>query len=368
MICARHGLRWRVFLKRRLSRLKQILCFLFVFFVGFLGFLLFRRLKIPTSGLLGSIFATGILNAAGYYPEFEIGTFSFLAKAATGVMLGRRINRELFVHIKDIAAYVLLVSIGMLVVSLVTGYTIYYMLPDVSLATALIGGAAGGIAEMTAFGISMKEDVVTILFMQLLRVLFAIMLSHWIALLVGKAVPGKNAKPQLRINTKILYFYRSDYVLLAGVAFLGAWLFNTLKVPNGIMMGAMLASGFLAVFIRKTYRFGLKASYAVQISLGLIIGQYVTPEVIGGLQRFLLPGLASVIVTLTGSVTIALILNKVSPLDAVTCVLCTSPAGLTQIAFISEEMGADPLTTSIFQVCRLVSIIAFYPWIVQAIV
>ena len=347
--------------------MENIYRFFFVFFVGFLGFLISRRLKIPTPAIIGSIFATGILNAAGYYPEIKMEKFSLLVKIATGVMLGKEINRSFFRHIKNIAAYVLLFTAGMFAASVATGYTIYY-LSDVSLATALVGGASGGIIGMVTFGMSIRADAVPILFMQIFRLILAVTLYPWIALLVGKAVPGKTTKPRLQSSAEDLFSWKYDYVFLMGTAFLGAWLFDTLEVPNGIIIGPMLLCGLLSVCIRKTYKFSPKVRYTVQIALGVIMGQSVTPDVAGELHRLIFPALVSSVVMLAGSMLLAAILYKITSMDVVTCILCTSPVGLSQIVFISDEMGADGLTTSIFQICRVLSIITFYPWIVTAIV
>ena len=346
-------------------RLEHLRGFLFVFFIGFLGFLLFRRLKVPIPSFLGSFVATGALNLAGYFPEFDIRVFSFLARASTGAFLGKQINRGFLVHVKGIAVYVLVSTVGALAISLITGFTIY-SLSDVSLSTALIGGANGGIAEMTAFGMSLQEDVVTILFMLIFRLIFAVMSSYWVVLFISKMIPGRTATARLK-PAEESFFRKREYVLLAGVALLGAWLLEALKVPNGVMLGAMLACGLLAVCIRKTYRFELKARHATLITLGVIMGRNITPDVVGELHRLILPGLVSAIVSLVCCTILALILYKISPMDIVTCVLCTSPAGLSQIVFLSEEMGADSLTTSIFQACRLFSIVAFYPWIIIAL-
>jgi len=347
--------------------LEQLLNFFFVFFIGFLGFLLFSRLKVPVPGFLGSFFATGALNIAGYYPEFNVKTVSFLAQAATGVMIGRQINREFFTNVKGISVSILIASAGMLVLSLVTGYTVY-ILSDAPLTTALIGGAMGGIAEMTTFGVSMGAEPVTILFMLIFRLVIAVASSYWVVLFISRMIPGKIAKPLSKHSGGELYFRKRDYVPLAGVAFAGAWLFRALGVPNGVMLGAMLFCGVLSVCIRRTYKFEMSIRHITLIALGLAIASNVTQDVVGELHRLLLPGLISSLVSLAGSTLVALILYKTSPMDIVTCVLCTSPAGLTQATFLSEEMGADSLTTSIFQSCRLLGIIAFYPWIVIAIV
>ena len=346
--------------------MEQLFNFFFVFFIGFLGFLLFSRLRVPVAGFLGSFFATGILNIAGYYPYFNVKIVSFLAQAATGVMIGRQINREFFAHVKGVSVSILTASVGMVAVSLATGYTIY-ILSDASLSTALLGGAMGGIAEMTTFGVSLGAEPVTILFMLIFRLLIAITSSYWVVLFISRMIPGKTAKELPRRCDKESYFRKRDYVILAGTAFAGAWFFSALGIPNGVMLGAMLFCGILSVCIRKTYKFDMGARHVTLIALGLAIASNVTPDVVGELHRLLLPGLASSLVSLVGSTLVALILYKTSPMDIVTCVLCTSPAGLTQSTFLSEEMGADSLTTSIFQSCRMFSIIAFYPWIVIAI-
>jgi len=281
-------------------------------------------------------------------------------------MLGRQINRNFFIHMRGITVYVLLASVGTLAISLATAYAIY-CLSDVSLTTALIGGAAGGVTEMATLGLSMKADVVAILFMQILRLILAIAFSSKIAVFIAKAVPGKTARIRLQPNVEELFFQKHDYVLLAGAAFAGAYFFDTLKIPNGIMMGAITACGLLAVSVRKTYRFEPKARYAVQISMGLILGHYITSDVAGELQRLLITGFAASLVAIAGSVLMAILLYKLSPLDIVTCILCTSTAGVSQANFLAEEMGADALVISIFQLCRLLSILAFYPWIVTAL-
>ena len=347
--------------------LNQILGLVFVFAVGFAGFLVFRRLKTPSPGLLGSIFATGLLNAAGYYPALDTGTLSFLAKTATGTMLGRQINRQLFERVKGIVPFVLISSSGMFAVSLATGFATYTM-TDASLKTALIAGAAGGMTEMTTFGMSVQADVVVILFMQVLRLVVALTLSPYIALLVERLIPGKRARVETGPVEGMVYFGRFDYLLLIVSALAGAWLFVHLNIPNGTMMGAMLACGLLSVLIRKTYRFDFRIRYVAQIALGLVMGQRMTPDVMGELQRLILPGLVSTVIMMAGTVLLALLLYKTSPLDLVTCILCTSPAGLSQIALFADEIGADSLTVSIFHIFRLLSIIAFYPWIVMAIV
>lgn len=349
---------------------EQIGSFFLVFAVGFAGFLLLRLLKAPSPALLGSIFATGLMNILGLYPDLRTQAIGFLAKATTGAMLGRQINRQLFAKVRGIVPYALLSTAGMFAASLATGYALY-CLSDISLVSALISSAAGGITEMTTFGLSVNADVVAILFMQILRLLIFLTLTPYIAMFIERASPAQKTKrlaSVVKAEARPVFFERADYLRLTGAALCGAFLFTFLRVPSGAMMGSMLACGALALFLKKTYRFDMRFRYVAQVVLGLITGQRITPDIVGELGHLLLPGLLATGLMLVASTLLALILYRVSKMDLVTCILCTAPAGLTQTAFIADEIGADPLLTSIFHIFRLPSIIAFYPWIVMMIV
>ncbi len=54
----------------------------------------------------------------------------------------------------------------------------------------------------------------------------------------------------------------------------------------------------------------------------------------------------------------------VSGWDILTCLLCTAPAGLSQITVFAEEIGADSFTASVFHTVRILSIVSIYPWLV----
>ena len=67
----------------------QIVAFCFTFTVGVGGFFLFRFLRAPSPVLLGSMVATGALNAAGFYPSFNLIVVSFFGNVLAGVMIGQ---------------------------------------------------------------------------------------------------------------------------------------------------------------------------------------------------------------------------------------------------------------------------------------
>jgi len=130
------------------------------------------------------------------------------------------------------------------------------------------------------------------------------------------------------------------------------------------MLGAMLASGCFAIFLKRSYCYDTRLRIAAQIGLGVVMGQRMTYAVVSQLGQILVPALATTAVMLVGCIALAFLLRKLSGWDILTCLLCTAPAGLSQITVFAEEIGADSFTASVFHTVRILSIVSIYPWIV----
>jgi len=55
------------------------------------------------------------------------------------------------------------------------------------------------------------------------------------------------------------------------------------------------------------------------------------------------------------------ILYKITDWNYITCLLVSSPGGLTQMSLIADEVGADPLMVSVLHTVRLISVLAVLP-------
>jgi membrane AbrB-like protein len=340
----------------------QFVGFLFLYLAGSAGYLLFRKLKVPTPALLGSMFGCGLLNIAGYYPKFPVWIVSFLSNALIGIMLGRLIDRNVFRQILKLLRPVLFLSASMLTLSLASGLALYG-LTDLSITTSLISGAAGGIAEMIIYGISVDADVSVIACMQTFRIVTFVMLIPYFAKIAEKLGGRKRSVKTERDSERSLLFTRRDYIALAFTSFTGAAVGKYLGIPSGALIGAMIASGSYAAAIGKKYRYDSRLRCFAQIALGMVMGERMTPEAISGLEAILVPALAVTAVMFIGSALFAFILYKTTDWDLVTCLLCAAPAGLSQITIYAEEIGADTFTASVFHTVRIISIVTLYPLI-----
>ncbi len=345
----------------------QLVGFIATFLVGILGFFLFKLIRIPNPALLGSMFSTGVLSITGYYPSFPAWLVSFLANAAIGVMLGRQVDRNIARRMRELAGYVLFMGAGMIGLSLVSGYALYRM-TDIPFSTAMVASSAGGITEMLAFGMSVNADLAVVAFVQLFRVVSFLALISFLPSVAGGGKERRRRTTQSALNRPAQdRFSPRHYPVLIAAALTGGYIAHVLDVPAGSMLGAMIASGACVLALGRVYRFDVRIRYAAQIGLGLVMGQRMTPAVVAQLGELFLPAFITTFVMLLGSVFLAFILHKLSRWDFVTCFLCASPAGLSQITVFAEEIGVDAFTASVFHTVRILGIVIVYPWIILAV-
>lgn len=343
--------------------MEKLLAFSFTFMIGACGYYILKFLKIPNPSLLGAIFATGVLNITGYYPEFPVWPVSFAANVLIGMMLGRQIDIYFFKRVGELFIPVISTAVGMVVLSIICGMT-YFKLASVSMKTALIASSAGGIAEMMIFGLSVNADIPVVATVQIFRVIVFLTLIPFIPFFDKKS---NNRNRSDRINMGLadtLFFRGKDYILLTLVSIIGAVITDNCHVPAGAMIGAMLASGIFAIMIKRTYSYAAELCIVAQIGLGVVIGYSITPKVLLQLRFVFLPTIATTVVMLLCCIVIALALKRVTRWSITTCLLCAAPAGLSQIAVYAEEIGADSFTTSVFHTVRLATIVLVYPWII----
>ncbi len=341
--------------------------FCLTFAVGSAGYWLAARCKVPNPALLGSMFATGVLNLAGYYPAFPSWFISLAANMLIGMMIGRQIDRNILSRIRALARPVFMQTALILALSVVCGYTLHFMGGGkVDLLTSFIGASAGGITEMAVFGLSVHADVSMVVLMQATRVVAALSLIPFIAVIcarLGRGVRGGG----VQARPKLPPFTGGQYVPLTLLGIAGSALGVWLDIPSGGLLGAVVFCGAYAVAINRVYAFNVGLRFAAQIGLGLIMGQRITPEIAVQLGRMLLPALATTVVMILGCTLLGLLLCRTTGWDLTLCLLCTAPAGLSQITVFADEIGVDSFIATVFHTVRILTIVAVYPLIILPI-
>jgi membrane AbrB-like protein len=152
-----------------------------------------------------------------------------------------------------------------------------------------------------------------------------------------------------------------SFALTLSVGLVSGYIFWRLNIPNGAMLGAMLAIGGIRIVTPRVKGIPRKYITIAQIVLGCSLGLELTPEV----ARFLfdLAGVSILfsVLTLLCGFGLALIITKLFKVDMVTSVLACSTAGVSQMSAIALEMDADVLSVSVMHCLRLIIIVVALP-------
>lgn len=150
--------------------------------------------------------------------------------------------------------------------------------------------------------------------------------------------------------------------LVAALA--GSWLLERLEVPAGALIGAMVAgaainlSGIESKPLPEWARFGAFAA------IGWLLGQQFDRDTIATLTSAALPIAIVVVSLLLAGWVVSLGLHRMG-LDPATSFLAASPGGVSQMAALAADAGANgPLVVTIHLI-RVISVILTAPFLVR---
>ena len=330
---------------------------------GSAGYLVFRRLSLPAPAVLGSLFFAGALNLAGLYPDVDLVWVSRCSNIVIGALAGSRVDRSSARLLRELPVPALVVSASMLMLSL-GGGAFLYAATDLSPRTAFIGSTTGGIAEMALLAMSLGADVATVTLLQTVRLLTALVAAPAICRsltgLLGRCAPGLvEVEPPAARDVR--QSSAADFAVLASSALAGGVAGLLLGLPAGAMTGAMVGTAAANLLREGLPEVPSGLTVAAQVAIGVTIASNISASTFAGLGGLWLPTSLLLCMMLLCSVLIAELLHRMTGWDYPTCLLSASLGGLSQIAAVAGEMGADPLKVTLLQTVRLLSILLVLP-------
>jgi membrane AbrB-like protein len=139
--------------------------------------------------------------------------------------------------------------------------------------------------------------------------------------------------------------------------------------PAGAMIGGLVAG----LAIKAMMRLGLdpKVEWLSWISQALVAYVLVRGTDFSSLvdlPKYLPAALAYSFSLLVFTLGLAWVFAKICKMDFLTSLFATTPGGLTGIALVAVDIGADPAISILFNICRLVTILIAVPVIANIIV
>lgn len=155
-------------------------------------------------------------------------------------------------------------------------------------------------------------------------------------------------------------------LLTCGIAAIGGLLALRLKIPAGAIVGAivLVAAANILWGLAEVPRL---LKLFTQIVAGAFIGAGMDRRAVATLRHLVKPALILMGSLLGFATLLGLLLYRFSPLDLRTALFAVSPGGITEMAVIADDMGADTAAVSVFQIARLTATMCTFPFLITHI-
>ncbi|MBR4040377.1 MAG: AbrB family transcriptional regulator [Clostridia bacterium] len=337
--------------------LLTILCALAV------GYLL-DRIHLPGGMMIGAVIGScllGVLTGQANMP----GPAKTIAQIIAGAYIGSGITRDDVRQMKTVVKPALILIPCLLVINIIAGLLVYHV-SELDMMTALMCCVPGGISDIPMIAADLGADPSVVVTMQFIRLVLGIgCFPLMIRAVTGKDDAGRNEV----VKTKKKKDIQVKYVVLTfSVAAVCGLIGKVSPMPSGTMGFATLGSiAFACAFPGKAQMPRLMRKGAQLLS-----GAYVGAS-IGAAQLKMLTTLGFPVVILISGYTlgcfaIGFLLFRAGCFSRREGMLAATPAGASDMALISADLGVSNVKLIVLQVLRLIVVVLVFPSILSFVV
>lgn len=284
------------------------------------------------------------------------------AQAVLGTMLGTFVESSSLSALADDWLPVAVVSVGTLGLSIAAGMALTRT-TELDAPTGALGMVAGGASGIVAMADELGADARLVAFMQYLRVL-VVVLSIPVVVAFGFPAAGGGAGP----DDGPLLAGVSDWLLMVGVAFAGAWAGRLTKLPAATLLGPLLLAGAITLAAPDALDVPPLAREVAFALIGLEVGLRFTAETLRAMGRLLGPVVVAILALMAGSFLFAIGLTATTSASLLESYLATTPGGLYAVLAVAFGAGADTTFVVAVQTLRLLSLVILAPFVVRWVV
>ncbi len=338
---------------------------IWLFLIGLPGWWLLARIRLPAPALMGAIISGGIFSIMGWAPSAPPMGLKLLLQIILGLFIGLKVTKESRNVFRAMAPLAILAAVWWLALPLGMGWMLSTFF-NMNIATALLGTVPGGIAEMSLMALTLGADAAVVALMQFFRLGAILMglppLAAWLCKrfdkpgtqnsYVDESVQSKQEKKPEGLSPLL-------FALLIATcgALLGAWL----ELPAGGFVGALTLTGLASFFGVPLKGLPAKSRDLALLGLGSTISLTLNAETVAALGPILLPVLCITTVMMAWGMILSIFVRKTMGWNLMTCLLASSPGGVTSLSAVSADLGADPLQVSLLHLVRLFTIFLLLP-------
>lgn len=326
-----------------------------------LGYLLYRK-HIPAGMLIGAVLASAILSV-GFQVSSVPDSMKNLAQIIAGTYIGCSARKEDIRQLKSFYRPVLLITASLLLVNLCIGFLLH-LVGYSDLLTCLVCAVPGGISDVTLIAVDFGADSSKVLVIHFCRLVVGIMLFPSIVdRFTAKVDRGEEREETAGPSEERDKFRESWHLLTAlALAALSAWVGNRLNIPAATILFSLLST-FLLNLSGFSVRFPSWLRQVAQILSGAYIGGLLNPELFSNLKLVFAAILITIVVLLANAALFGKLLEKYFAIPMREGMLMLTPAGASDMALISADIGIHSPRLILVQIYRLLIATAIFPQI-----
>ena len=157
------------------------------------------------------------------------------------------------------------------------------------------------------------------------------------------------------------------FLITLAVCAASGLLLKRLKVPGGMLVGALIGGALLNVLTPYGYM-PYAGRFAAQTAAGAYIGAMFDRNQLRSVRRVWKPYLVIMCFFLAANLTAGFLIWSTGACDLMTALLCCVPGGMSDTPLIAADMGADVGVVAVLQFVRMVTGIAIMPSIISLLV
>lgn len=155
----------------------------------------------------------------------------------------------------------------------------------------------------------------------------------------------------------------TDLLLTLLCAALGGLLLRRLKMPGGMMVGAVLGASAFNLLTGSARSHEL-LKFAAQITAGAYIGSGVRREELRQMKAMVRPIVLVIGCLLLINLSAGLLMSALGDMDLFTALLGSAPGGVSDIPLVAADMGADAAQVLVLQLVRYLMGIGLFPLLI----
>lgn len=344
------------------------LYFFLTLIIGALFGLIINKLKVPGGLMVGAIVGVAALSiffGAAYMPK-ETKLF---VQMIAGAFIGCTMEKSDVQRLRNIIKPAIIMLSALLVLNLTAGVLIDFLSP-LDLVTSLMSVVPGGISDTPIIAADMGADAPKVAVMQMVRQVLGI--SVFPSMILAYDVRRKHAEQDSggKANSEKRQKSRTK----SGKAFLCTLLvaavFGFMGSMTGIPAGTFLFSIIAVLILKLTFDFAYTPRWAkncAQVLSGCYLGSTLVMSDVLELRYLLIPLFIIVFGYMANCYVTGIILNKTCGFSRKEAMLITTPAGASDMALISADLGVNNTDIIILQVLRAVVVMTCFPQIINVI-